>query len=93
MKKGGLFEPIETISFQNFVFDGTHLLLLDQAINPKKIQCYSVDGKLLGEINTESISMNTSFSCHISNDVIFLVGGKNFNYECYFFNADFTELF
>lgn len=88
-----LFDPVETIAFQNFVFDGDKILILDQSINPKTIVCYSAEGKQLGMIETESIVKNHSFSCCISEDVILLKAARNFKYTHYYYNCDFTQLF
>ena len=88
-----LFDPVETIAFQNFVFDGDKILILDQSINPKTIVCYSAEGKQLGSIDTESIVKNHSFSCYISEDVILLKAARNFKYTYYYYNCDFTQLF
>ena len=88
-----LFEPATTIAFQNFVFDGESVLVLDQSINPKTIASYSIDGQLLGQIETETIVKNHSFSCYVNEGVILLKAGRNFNYTHYYYNMDFTPLF
>ena len=88
-----LFEPIETIAFQNFVFDGENILALDQSINPKKIVSYNINGQLLGQIETETIAKNNSFSCYVNDGVVLLNAGRNSNYTCYYYNTDFTPLF
>ena len=87
------FEPIETTFFQNFVYDGNNILLLDQAIGPKKIRSYDLKGTMLGELNTESVAKNALVTCDVRENVIVLIAGRNFKYTCFYYNSDFTKLF
>ena len=88
-----LFEPVETIKFDAFDYDGEHILVIDYMLNPKEIQCFDTQGNLLGQINLDTISKNKAWECTVSDGIICLSAGYNFNYTCYYLKTDMSPLF
>lgn len=86
-----LFEPKEIknmTTVESFCFDGEYLLIVD-SLSAKHIQCYNIKGELLGELKTETLGRNRSYSCYINNGVIYVES----SYKGYYFSTDFKELF
>lgn len=88
-----LFEPIEQSKIGGFCFDGEYLIVFDETMSISNMKCYDLSGKLLGELNTETIEKNRLYSCEINDGVITVYSKYNFSAKCYYFNPDFTELF
>lgn len=88
-----LFEPIETIKFEKFVYDGETILVLSNAVSAKTIVSYNLQGEKLGQIDTDTVATNHNFTCRLNDGIVVLNGGSNFKYVNYYYNTDFTSLF
>ncbi len=90
-----LFEPkkIESMSkVGKFCFDGENLLIVDSATGAKHIQSYNSSGEFLGELKPETLGY-ASYSCDISDGVIYVEGGYNSSHTGYYFTTDLQPLF
>ena len=76
-----LFEPIET-ELVSVDFDGDNVLLSDPTA--KKLNCFTSNGELLGELSGVDFT-----GSEISDGVILLQNGK----KCFYYNTDFSPLF